>query len=247
VDQEPTHAVQHFSQVIESPPGRAAAVPPHRALIRIKKSRNIFWPRAIVFRAVDHSLFLGVSNEEEFAMAENVTRIPVQIQERTANVPSTTQVWAPFFSLRREMDRLFDDFGRGFWQLPTRRSIFDVEPIWVADVTWEVTPAVDVAESEKAYEFKAELPGMDEKNIEVKVANGNLIIKGEKQEEKEEKKKDYYMRERNFGSFERRFEMPEGVDADKIEASFKNGVLTLTLPKKLEVQKPAKKIEVKAA
>jgi len=180
-------------------------------------------------------------------MAENVTKIPVKIQERAASVPSTTQAWAPFFSLRREMDRLFDDFGRGFWQLPIRRSIFDVEPIWGADVTWEVTPAVDVAESEKAYEFKAELPGMDEKNIEVKVANGNLIIKGEKQEEKEEKKKDYYMRERNFGSFERRFEMPEGVDADKIEASFKNGVLTLTLPKKLEAQKPAKKIEVKAA
>ncbi len=180
-------------------------------------------------------------------MAENVTRIPVKIQGKTANVPSTTQVWAPFFSLRREMDRLFDDFGRGFWQLPSRRSIFDVEPIWGSDVTWDVTPAVDVAESEKAYEFKAELPGMDEKNIEVKVANGNLIIKGEKQEEKEEKKKDYYVRERNFGSFERRFEMPEGVDADKIEASFKNGVLTLTLPKKVEAQKPAKKIEVKAA
>jgi HSP20 family protein len=190
--------------------------------------------------------FAGVSNEEDFAMVD-VTRIPVKIQEKTANVPSTTQGWAPFFSLRREMDRLFDDFGRGFWQLPTRRSIFDVEPIWGADATWDVTPAVDVAESEKAYELKAELPGMDEKNIEVKVANGNLIIKGEKQEEKEEKKKDYYMRERNFGSFERRFEMPEGVDADKIEASFKNGVLTLTLPKKLEAQKPAKKIEVKAA
>ena len=86
---------------------------------------------------------------------------------------------------------------------------------------------------------------MDEKNLEVKVADGNLIIKGEKQEEKEEKKKDYYMRERSFGSFERRFELPEGIDADKIEPSFKKGVLTVTLPKKLEVQKPAKKIEVK--
>ena len=96
-------------------------------------------------------------------------------------------------------------------------------------------------------ELTAELPGMDEKNLEVKVADGNLIIKGEKQEEKEEKKKDYYMRERSFGSFERRFELPEGVDADKIEASFKKGVLTLTLPKKPEAQKPAKKIEVKAA
>jgi HSP20 family protein len=88
---------------------------------------------------------------------------------------------------------------------------------------------------------------MDEKNIDVKVADGTLTIKGEKQEEKEEKKKDYYLRERSFGSFERSFAIPEGVDADKIEASFNKGVLTLTLPKKPEAQKPVKKIDVKAA
>jgi HSP20 family protein len=79
------------------------------------------------------------------------------------------------------------------------------------------------------------------------VVNGSLIIKGEKHEEKEEKKKDYYLQERHFGSFERRFAMPEGVDADKIEASFKKGLLTVTLPKKPEAQKPEKKIEVKAS
>ena len=180
-------------------------------------------------------------------MTENVTKIPVKIQEKAASVPSTAQAWAPFLSLRREMDRLFNDFDRGFGRFSTQRSVFDVEPFWGREMTWEAAPAVDIAESEKAFELTAELPGMDEKNIEVKVANGNLIIKGEKQEEKEEKNKDYYMRERNFGSFERRFEMPEGVDADKIEASFKKGLLTLTLPKKLEAQKPTKKIEVKAA
>ena len=108
-------------------------------------------------------------------------------------------------------------------------------------------PAVDIAESEKAYEITAELPGMDEKNIEVKVTDGSLTIKGEKQEEKEEKEKDYYLQERRYGSFERSFELPESVDPDKIEASFKKGVLTVTLPKKAEAQKPAKKIEVKAA
>ena len=89
----------------------------------------------------------------------------------------------------------------------------------------------------------AELPGMDEKNIAVKVVNGNLTIEGEKQEE-EEKKKDYYL---HFGSFERSFQVPEGVDVDKIEASFKKGMLTVVLPKKPEAQKPAKKIDVKAA
>jgi HSP20 family protein len=88
---------------------------------------------------------------------------------------------------------------------------------------------------------------MEEKNIEVKLANGNLTIKGEKQEEKEEKKKDYYLHERHFGSFERSFAVPEGVDSDKIEASFKQGILTVTLPKKPEAIKPEKKIEVKTA
>ena len=92
-------------------------------------------------------------------------------------------------------------------------------------------PAIDVAETDKAYEITAELPGMEEKNVEVKLANGVLSIKGEKQEDKEEKDKNYYMRERNFGSFERSFQVPDDVEADKIAASFKNGVLLVTLPK----------------
>jgi HSP20 family protein len=114
-------------------------------------------------------------------------------------------------------------------------------------LSWSGPPAVDITESDKAYEVTAELPGMDEKNVEVKVAGGNLIIMGEKQEGKEEKKKDYYLSERHFGSFERRFRLPKGVDVEKIEASFKKGVLTVNLPKKPEAQKPEKKIAVKAS
>jgi HSP20 family protein len=106
-------------------------------------------------------------------------------------------------------------------------------------------PAVDVAETDKAYEITAELPGLEEKNIEVKLANGVLSIKGEKQEEKEEKEKDYYRRERSFGSFERSFQVPDDVEENEIEASFKNGVLSVTLPKSAAAQKQAKKIEVK--
>jgi len=98
-----------------------------------------------------------------------------------------------------------------------------------------------------AYEIAAELPGMDEKNIEVKFADGVLTIKSEKREEKEEKNKDYYLSERSFGSFQRSFQVPSGVDIDKIDASFKNGVLTVTLPKSTEAQKAEKKITVKAA
>ena len=179
-------------------------------------------------------------------MAETVTKLHVK-QENTPERTSAVEAWRPLVTLRREVDQLFDDFGHNFWQLPTRRSMFGFEPLWRREAGWDTAPAVDIAESENGYEITAELPGMDEKNVEVKVSNGNLTIRGEKQEEKEEKKKDYYLHERHFGSFERSFEIPEGADADKIEANFKKGVLTVTLPKKPEAQKPAKKIEVKAA
>ena len=178
-------------------------------------------------------------------MAETVSKLPIK-QEKPSAASLVPQMWQPFESLRQEIDRLFEDFGRGFWR-PFGRSLFAAEPLFRRELTLPTMPAVDVVESEKAYELTAELPGMDEKNIEVKVVNGSLTIKGEKQEEKEEKKKDYYLQERNFGSFERSFGIPESVDADKIEASFKKSVLTVTLPKKAEAQKPAKKIEVKAA
>ena len=77
------------------------------------------------------------------------------------------------------------------------------------------------------------------------IANGMLTIRGEKQEEKEEEKQDYYVRERSFGSFERTFQVPGGVDLDKVDASFKKGVLTVTLPKTAEAQKAEKKITVR--
>ena len=89
------------------------------------------------------------------------------------------------------------------------------------------------------------MPGFDEKNIEVKVARGALTIKGARQEEQEEKKKGYYVNERRSGSFERTFRLPEGIDAGRIEASFRKGVLTVTLPKKPEAQEPERNIAVR--
>ncbi len=178
-------------------------------------------------------------------MAEAPSKVSVKT-EKAAEPASVPQAWQPFASLRQEIDRLFDDFGRGWWGAP-RRSLFDVEPFWRNGHGLTAAPAVDVAESDKAYEITVELPGLDEKNIEVKLSNSTLTIKGEKQEEKEEKKKDYYVSERRFGSFERSFHVPEGVDVDKIEASFNKGVLKVTLPKTPAAQKPEKKIAVKAA
>ncbi|WP_425482712.1 Hsp20/alpha crystallin family protein [Chelativorans xinjiangense] len=112
--------------------------------------------------------------------------------------------------------------------------------------TWEIAPAMDLAEKDNAYEISAELPGLDEKNIEIKLSNGTLTIKGEKTEEKEEREKEYYLSERRYGSFHRSFRVPEGVDTDKIDARFAKGVLTVTLPKSAEAKKNEKKISVKA-
>jgi HSP20 family protein len=183
-------------------------------------------------------------------MAESATKVPVKTQgPKTQEKAAAPQVWQPLETLRREVDRLFEDFGSDFFRAPSlfRRSAFDIEPFWRREWSLAATPAVDIVEKDHFYEVTADLPGMDEKNIEVKVAGGTLTIKGEKQEEKEEKNKDYYLQERRSGSFERSFRLPEGVDAEKIEAQFKKGVLTVTLPKTAEAQKPAKKIEVKAA
>ena len=181
-------------------------------------------------------------------MAEAATKLPVKTETKEAAPPEKAREWRPFESMRREIDRLFDETERGFfWRYPFGGSAFDVEPFWRRPVVRGTAPAVDITEKEKEYEVTAELPGMDESNIEVKLSNGTLTIKGEKNEEKEEKKKDYYLSERRFGSFQRSFQVPEGVDADKIEASFKKGLLTVTLPKSAEALKKEKKIAVRAS
>jgi len=174
------------------------------------------------------------------------TKLAVKTEEKGAARPSAPALSHPFESLHRAVDRLFNDFEHGNWLRPFGRFGFDADPFSRRELRWGNVPAMDVAEREHEYEVTAELPGMDEGNIEVKLSNGMLTIKGEKKEEKEEKKKDYYLSERHYGAFARSFRVPEGVDTDKIEATFKNGVLTLRLPKTPEAQKKEKKIAVKA-
>jgi HSP20 family protein len=186
----------------------------------------------------------SITKEWRGVMAEAITKLPVKTEEGKS--PGVAP-WRPFETLRREIDRLFEDLDGGMWRSRFGRPMFDLQPLWPRESSWAAAPAVDIAETDKAYEIAAELPGMDEKNIEVKFADGVLTIKGEKKEEKEEKKKDYYLSERSYGSFQRSFQVPDGVDTDKIEASFKKGVLTVALPKSAEAQKAAKKIDVKAA
>lgn len=178
-------------------------------------------------------------------MAEASKKLPVQTEKKA---PAQAEGGpSPFQRLHREIDRLFDDFGRVDWRLPFGRSDFGLDFKWPARSDWQIAPAMDVAEKKGEYEITAELPGMEEKDIEIKLANGMLTIKGEKTEETEEKDKEYYVSERRFGSFQRALTVPEGVDTDKIEASFAKGVLTVKLPKSAQAREAEKKIAVKAA
>jgi HSP20 family protein len=140
----------------------------------------------------------------------------------------------PFTSLRREMDRLFDSFGRDVgWPAQGSRAA-------------AMTPSVDVSESEGELKIDVDLPGVEEKDVDVAISDNVLTIKGEKKAEREEKKKDFHLVERSYGSFSRSLTLPFAVDPDQAKATFKNGVLSISLPKPPEVQAKAKKIAISA-
>jgi HSP20 family protein len=161
-------------------------------------------------------------------------------QNRTPAPAPSGGAFRPFEGLRQEIDRLFDDFGRD-WRMPIGRAI---SGLGFTDVP---VPAVDVVEKDDCFELSAELPGMDEKNTDLKLANGQLVIRGEKKDEREEKSKGSYISERRYGSFERSFALPDDIDASKIEANFVSGVLKVRLPKKPDAQKPEQKIDIKTS
>ncbi|WP_119458707.1 Hsp20/alpha crystallin family protein [Rhodospirillaceae bacterium SYSU D60014] len=143
----------------------------------------------------------------------------------------------PVLALQRDVNRIFENFWKRFDQ-----------PFGTLDRGWGMTgPHADVAETEDKVEVSVELPGLEEKDVDVAVTDDVLTIKGEKRAEREENKKGYYLSERSYGSFYRSIPLPPGVDTDKANAEFKKGVLTVTLPKTPEAQARVKKIEVKAS
>ena len=150
-------------------------------------------------------------------MAEAATKLPIKTEVPQATQVSKTADWQPFETLRNQVDRLFHDFQGGFLQVPLFHPLSDIESFWRRDFGFNVTPAIDIVEKDTAFEITAELPGLDVKDIDVRLANGMLTIKGEKREEKEEKTKDRYVSERRYGSFRRSLQVPGSVDADKIE------------------------------
>lgn len=176
-------------------------------------------------------------------MIESANKTPAK-----AGATSPAPAPAPWFSLetlRQEVDRLFDDFGSG-WRKTLPSRAFNAEPLFRRAFDWKL-PAVDIVEKDSAFEITAEVPGLDAKEIEVTLRNGNLVMKGEKLEEKQDESKGYHLRERHFGSFERVFAIPDSVAPDKIDAHFEKGLLKITLPKTATAQQPAKKITIRAA
>jgi HSP20 family protein len=139
---------------------------------------------------------------------------------------------SPFLTLHREMNRLFDDVFNGFG-LPMRSTA-----LMEGRFSW---PRVELAETDNALKVTAELPGMEEKDVEVELADGVLIIRGEKKVENDGNGK--LFSERYYGSFERHIPL-DGVQEDKVEANFKNGVLTVTLPKSEDARPRAKRIAI---
>ena len=139
------------------------------------------------------------------------------------------------FGMWRDMDRLLDDFTRG------------VRMPMAARESGIINPVVDVGESDKGFEVKAELPGVDEKNIDVEYSDGILSLRAERSFEKEEKdeKKRYHLMERSYGTFMRRFRLPFDADPNKVEASFDKGVLRIFVPRPAGTKSSMKKIELK--
>ncbi len=143
----------------------------------------------------------------------------------------------PFFSMRRDFDRMVEDMFRTTPALPE---------VWGIGGT---VPKIDVKETGDAIEVTAELPGVDEKDVEVELNDSLLTISGEKKVEKEEggKDKGYHVMERSYGSFTRQIQLPFGADPEKVSADFQKGVLKISIPKPTEAQAKSKKISVKAA
>ena len=154
----------------------------------------------------------------------------------------------PALGLRGELDRVFNRFFPEGWPHMSLGSLADFDPFRAMEAGGALHGAkVDISETDSEYEISAELPGIDEKDIDLDVSEGMLTMSAEKREEREEKKKNYHLTERSYGSVRRSFRVPEGVDIDRIKADFSKGVLKVTLPKTKEAKAKQRKIRVKAS
>jgi HSP20 family protein len=161
--------------------------------------------------------------------------IPWARQNEAAQPKGTSE--HPLTELQRQMNQVFESF----WSRMDRPFAAGGWPFG------EATPRSDVVETAEGVEVTVELPGMEMGDVEVSLAGDTLTVKGEKRVERQDEKKGYYVSERSYGSVYRTIPLPSGVDTDRADASFKNGVLTVKIPHSPEAKAKAKRIEVKAA
>ncbi len=158
------------------------------------------------------------------------------------SVSSKVSTFEPFQALRKQVDDLFTNFT-GSWphfEMPKIEW-----PTLIETGTESAIAKFDLSENGKSVKVVADIPGVDEKDIEVLVEGGVLTIKGKKESEREEEKGDVYISERSFGSFSRAFRLPDGIDEQSVDASFDKGVLTVTLPKTAKKKTEARQVPVK--
>jgi HSP20 family protein len=171
--------------------------------------------------------------DEEGGATVPVKRNEGQVYQEAAEL-------TPIIRLHREMDRLFDDALRGFGLSPFKSELFT--PL---TATGLLKPQVDIGASNKEYSISVEVPGVNKDDVKVEITNNSMTISGEKKQEKEEKDKNYYRVERSYGSFQRVLSLPEDADQEGIKATFENGVLTITMPRKALPKSNVKQIEIK--
>lgn len=164
--------------------------------------------------------------------------VPVKHNERGGYFPE--RPYDPTLSIHRDIDRLFDHFWRGFGPLEMGRA----GSFPSLGETGILKPKVDLSATEQEYLLTVEIPGVNEKDVAVDISGNTMTIKGEKKQEKEEKDKNYYRIERSYGSFQRVLSLPEDVNQEGIKAGFKNGVLSITMPRKALPKGEVKQIQI---
>lgn len=166
--------------------------------------------------------------------------IPVRREEAHKHHPALP---AALQNFQREFDRIFEQAFSGF----------GIEPSWLGGMQWPrgadgmLKPTLDLAATDKEYKITVEIPGVDEKDVKIEIANDTLMIHGEKKQEQEERDKDYYRVERSYGSFERLLALPDDADQESVKAAFKKGVLTIRISRKALPKEDIRKIEIKSA
>ena len=192
-------------------------------------------------------------------MVKATSKVPVKKKKTTKHksgvrksLSKAAEAVTPLASLREEVDNLFDRFSEDWPHLPNlfgkgwSYPVADLERRFNLSKL-ELTPRVDVSENDQQYEIEMELPGMTAENFDITTSDDSLTVKGIKQDEHEEQNKNYHIKERSFGSFQRSFRIPNGVDQTKIKAAYANGVLEMTLPKSKDAVRNKRSVKVKSA